>query len=99
MANFVISLASSPSVTNRALGLGYPVSALHLGAGQSGWCPPLALARPGPRDDANAVAAKQIESLLRDKTLPFEQELCLLPADSRTTGHFAKWGDIQASLP
>ena len=31
--------------SNRALGVGYPVSALHLGTGETGWCPPLALAR------------------------------------------------------
>ncbi len=68
--------------SNRALGVGYPVSALHLGAGQAGWCPPLALTRLGSQDDANAVAVTQIESLLRDKTLPFGQELCLLRADS-----------------
>jgi hypothetical protein len=68
--------------SNRALGVGYPVSALHLGAGQAGWCPPLALDRLGPQEDSNAVAVKQIESLLRDKTLPFGQELCLLRGDS-----------------
>ncbi|MCY7329373.1 MAG: hypothetical protein LH618_12545, partial [Saprospiraceae bacterium] len=68
--------------SNRALGVGYPVSALHLGAGQAGWCPPLALDRLGPQEDANAVAVKQIESLLRDKTLPFAEELCLLRGDS-----------------
>lgn len=74
-ANNVIS-------SNRALGVGYPVSALHLGAGEGGWCPPLALDRLGSQDDANAVAVKQIESLLQDKVLPFGQELCLLRADS-----------------
>ena len=68
--------------SNRSLGVGYPVSALHLGTGEAAWCPPLALDRLGPQDDANAVAVKQIESLLRDKTLPFGQELCLLRGDS-----------------
>jgi len=67
-----VPTANNVIASNRALGVGYPVSPLHLGAGQSGWCPPLALARLGPLDDANAVAVKQIESLLRDKTLPFE---------------------------
>jgi len=52
--------------SNRALGVGYPVSALHLGTGQAGWCPPLALDRIGPQEDANALAVKQIESLLRE---------------------------------
>ena len=68
--------------SNRALGVGYPVSALHLGAGQGGWCPPLALQRLGPQDDANAVAVEQIVSLLQDKALPFGQDLCLLRADT-----------------
>ncbi len=68
--------------SNRALGVGYPVSALHLGAGQGGWCPPLALERLSPQDDVNAVAVKQIRSLLQDKTLPFGQVLSLLRADS-----------------
>lgn len=68
--------------SNRALGVGYPVSALHLGAGLGGWCPPLALQRLGPQDDANAVAVEQIVSLLQDKTLPFGQDLCLLRADT-----------------
>ena len=68
--------------SNRALGVGYPVSALHLGAGQGGWCPPLALQRLGPQDDVNAVAVEQIVSLLQDKTLPFGQVLCLLRADT-----------------
>ncbi len=68
--------------SNRALGVGYPVSALHLGAGQGGWCPPLALQRLGPQDDVNAVAVEQIVSLLQDKTLPFGQDLCLLRADT-----------------
>ena len=36
----------------------------------------------GPQDDVNAVAVKQIESLLRDEVLPFGQELRLLRADS-----------------
>ena len=52
--------------SNRALGVGYPVSVLHLGTGQAGWCPPLALDRIGPQEDANALAVKQIESLLRE---------------------------------
>jgi len=68
--------------SNRALGVGYPVSALHLGAGQAGWCPPLTLERLGPQDDANDVAVRQIESLLQDNTLPFGEELCLLRGDS-----------------
>jgi hypothetical protein len=68
--------------SNRALSIGYPVSALHLGAGEAQWCPPLALDRLGPKDDANEVAIKQIKALLEDKTLPFGQELCLLRADS-----------------
>ena len=68
--------------SNRALGVGYPVSALHLGAGRGGWCPPLALQRLGSKDDANAVAVGQITSLLQDKALPFGQDLCLLRADS-----------------
>lgn len=67
--------------SNRALGVGYPVSALHLGTGQGGWCPPLALDRLGSQNDSNAVAVNQISSLLQDKTLPFGQELCLLRAD------------------
>lgn len=77
-----VPTANNVIASNRALGVGYPVSALHLGAGQAGWCPPLALARLGSRDDANTVAVKQIESLLQDKALPFGQELCLLRADS-----------------
>lgn len=77
-----VPTANNVIASNRALGVGYLVSALHLGAGLSGWCPPLALARLGPQDDANAVAVKQIETLLRDQTLPFGQELCLLRADS-----------------
>lgn len=77
-----VPTANNVIASNRALGVGYPVSALHLGAGQAGWCPPLALDRVGPQDDTNAVAVKQIESLLRDKTLPFGQELCLLRGDS-----------------
>jgi len=68
--------------SNRALGVGYPVSALHLGTGQGGWCPPLALDRLGSQDDANALAVNQIASLLGDETLPFGQHLCLLRADS-----------------
>ena len=68
--------------SNRALGVGYPVSALHLGAGQGGWCPPLALQRLGSKDDVNAVAVEQIVSLLQDKTLPFGQDLCLLRLDT-----------------
>lgn len=67
--------------SNRALGVGYPVSALHLGA-EGGWCPPLTLQRLGPQDDINAVAVEQIVSLLQDKTLPFGQDLCLLRADT-----------------
>ena len=77
-----VPTANNVIASNRALGVGFPVSALHLGAGEGGWCPPLALERLGPQDDANAVAVRQIESLLTDKTLPFGQELCLLRADS-----------------
>lgn len=77
-----VPTANNVIASNRALGVGYPVSALHLGAGQAGWCPPLALDRVGPQDDANAVAVKQVESLLRDEALPFGQGLCLLRADS-----------------
>jgi len=77
-----VPTANNVIASNRALGVGYPVSALHLGAGQAGWCPPLALDRLGPQDDVNAVAVKQIESLLQDKMLPFGQALCLLRADS-----------------
>lgn len=68
--------------SNRALGVGYPVWALHLGTGQGGWCPPLALRRLGPEDDSNAVAVEQIMSLLQDETLPFSEHLCLLRADA-----------------
>ena len=77
-----VPTANKVIASNRALGVGYPVSALHLGAGQAGWCPPLALDRLRSQDDVNAVAVRQIESLLRDKTLPFGQELCLLRGDS-----------------
>ncbi len=77
-----VPIANNVIASNRALGVGYPVSALHLGTGQAGWCPPLALARLGPQDDSNAVAVNQISSLLQDETLPFGQELCLLRADS-----------------
>jgi len=77
-----VPIANNVIAGNRPLGVGYPVSALHLGVGQAGWCPPLALERLGPQDDANAVAVRQLESLLRDDTLPFGQELCLLRADS-----------------
>ncbi|HMQ49328.1 MAG TPA: transposase [Saprospiraceae bacterium] len=68
--------------SNKALGVGYPVSALHLGVGDAGWVPPLALERLGVKDDAKAVAVRQIASQLDDETLPFGQELCLLRADS-----------------
>lgn len=67
---------------NKALGVGYRVSALHLGVGQAAWCPPMALQRLGSQDDANAVAVDQIRSLLSDPKLPFEQELNLLRADN-----------------
>lgn len=77
-----VPTANNVIASNRALGVGYPVSVLHFGAGKSGWCPPLALARLDSKADANAVAVEQIESLLQDKTLPFGEELCLLRADS-----------------
>lgn len=58
--------------SNRALGVGYPVSALHLGAGEGDWCPPLGLQRLGPQYDANAVAVETYyrfakSNLLMDK--------------------------------
>lgn len=68
--------------SNRAIGVGYPVSALHLGTGDQGWCPPLGLERVASTADMNAVAVGQITSLLEDKNLPFGQQLCLLCADT-----------------
>lgn len=67
---------------NRAIGVGYPVSALHLGIGRQGWCPPLALERLGSQADANAVAVRQLISWLQDPQLPFRQELCVVRSDS-----------------
>jgi hypothetical protein len=77
-----VPISNNQIDSNRALGIGFPVSALHFGAGESGWCPPLALDRLSVDDNSNTVAIKQIESLVRDKMLPFEQELNLLRADS-----------------
>jgi hypothetical protein len=68
--------------SNRALSVGYPVSALHFGAGEQGWCPPLALKRLGSGEDTNGVAVEQVISLLRDPTLSFGEQLCLLRGDS-----------------
>lgn len=76
-----VPVSNNVIASNRAIGVGYPVSALHLGA-EGGWCPPLALQRLGSQADANAVAVEHVTSLLRDKTLPFGQELCLLRADA-----------------
>ena len=76
-----VPTANNKIASNRPIGIGYPISALHLGD-QGGWCPPLALQRLGSKMDANAVAVEQISSLLGDKTLPFAHELCLLRADS-----------------
>jgi len=77
-----VPIANSVIASNRALGVGYPVSALHFGAGEAGWCPPLDLRRLCPQDDANEVAIKQVTTLLEGTTLPFGQELCLLRADT-----------------
>lgn len=66
--------------SNRSLGVGFPLSVLHF-CGEAGHCPPLALERLGPQDDANAVAVKQIKSLLADKSLPFGETLCVLKGD------------------
>ena len=57
------------------------MSALHLGAGDGGWCPPLSLQRIRSEEDTNAVAVEQIMSLMQDETLPFGKHLCLLRAD------------------
>ena len=76
-----VQTANNVIPSNRPIGIGYPVSALHFGA-EGGWCPPLALQRLDSSADTNAVAVEQITSLLNDQTLPFGQELCLLRADS-----------------
>lgn len=67
---------------NRSLGVGYPVSALHLGTEGGGWCPPVALKRLEPEDDTTAVAVEQIRSIIEADSLPFGEALCLLRADS-----------------
>lgn len=77
-----VPTANNVIASNRALGVGYPVSVLHLGVGEAGWCPPIAIERLRVEDDANAVAIKQIVSLLQDDKLPFKEELCLLKADT-----------------
>lgn len=77
-----VHVANNVIPSNRALGVGYPLSALHLGVGEQGWCPPLALERCGVDDDLNAMAVKQIESLMGDQALPFGAHLCLCRADS-----------------
>jgi len=77
-----VPISNNVIASNRSLGVGYPVSVLHFGAGEQGWCPPLALDRLEPDDDANEVAIDQIRTLLEDKTLPFGQGLNLLRADA-----------------
>ena len=68
--------------SNRSLGVGYPLAALHLGIGDQGWCPPLALQRIDSAGDANSVALEQVRTVLRDPMLPFWDQLCLLRADT-----------------
>lgn len=67
---------------NRSIGVGYVLSALHLSASESGWCPPLALERLSVEDDLTAVAVRQIQALLQDVQLPFSEALCVLRADT-----------------
>jgi hypothetical protein len=67
---------------NRSLGVGYPVSALHLGIGDAGWCPPLSLQRLSSTMNANDVAVQQIKDILQSRFLPFGDELCLSRTDS-----------------
>lgn len=67
---------------NRPLGIGYPVSVLHLGVGESGWCPPLSAERLGSAAVGHAVAVRQVKDVLGDRSLPFGDVLGLLRADS-----------------
>ena len=76
-----VPIANNVISSNRSLGVGYPVSALHLGVGESGWCPPLCLERLSSTMNANEVAIKQIKDILKSEFLPFGDELCLLRAD------------------
>jgi hypothetical protein len=47
------------------------------------WVVPLATARVASTDDKEGVGAAQIDTLLRDPTLPFHDELCVEVADSK----------------
>ena len=77
-----VPTANNVIAANRALGIGYPVSVLHLGAGEAGWCPPLSMQRVGSAQDTNGVAVQQIMDLVTDKSLPFGQQLVLCRTDS-----------------
>jgi hypothetical protein len=46
------------------------------------WVVPLAIKRVGSQENKELVGAKQITSLLEDKTLPFSKTLCVEVADS-----------------
>jgi len=47
------------------------------------WVVPLVTARVASTDDKEGVGAAQIDTLLRDPTLPFHDELCVEVADSK----------------
>ena len=79
-----VPIANNVIASNQAIGVGYRVSMTHLNAleqGAEGWCPPLVEKRLSVQDNAIEVAVEQIQSLLTDKTLPFESCLCIEKAD------------------
>jgi DDE superfamily endonuclease len=79
-----VPIANNVIASNQAIGVGYRVSMTHLNAleqGAEGWCPPLEVKRLSVQDNAIEVAVEQIQSLLTDKTLPFESCLCIEKAD------------------
>jgi hypothetical protein len=77
-----VSTSNNVIKGNRALGIGYPISVLHLGVGESGWCPPLSIKRLSSTMSANTVAIEQIKEVLQSDVLPFRKELCFSRVDS-----------------
>ncbi|WP_394758371.1 hypothetical protein [Flavobacterium sp.] len=80
-----VPIANNAIKGNKPVGIGYPVSCLHLNPfeqGQGGWCPPMTVERLTATRNAIEAGAKALMSVMTDKTLPFGDSLCLHKADT-----------------
>ena len=78
-----VQTANNVIAGNRPLSVGYPLAVTHLGAGESGWCPPLSMVMLEVQDDATSVAVAQLKALMEAPELPFGAELCLAVSGKR----------------